>query len=184
MFKQSVAAVGAVIMTATLIGNAAAGEIPAARRFQQADKDKDGKVSKAELLDFHIQQHAAQDKNKDGKVSKGEFVEYYQVHFKTLDADSSAALAGDELDVWIIGMDMDKDGKVSEGEYVVFHESFFKVQDKDGDGYLVMEEMTQFHSDRFAATDQDKDGALTDTEHNAGAKAFHAAKAPACCPGH
>jgi hypothetical protein len=82
------------------------------------------------------------DKDKDGKVSKAEwprseklFKEYDKNNNGYIDSDEKPQMPTDEL------MDANGDGKVSKDEFVGPAE-FFKQLDKNGDGYLTADENT------------------------------------------
>jgi hypothetical protein len=80
------------------------------------------------------------DKDKDGKVSKAEwprseklFKEYDKNNNGFIDSDEKPQMPTDEL------MDADGDGKVSKDEFLG-PADFFKQLDKNGDGFLTQDE--------------------------------------------
>jgi Ca2+-binding EF-hand superfamily protein len=99
------------------------------------------------------------DKDKNGRISRQEYMNFMQGEFDRLDKDKSGELDAKELrqsglrpsdstaenyvKQLLLLMDTDKNGKISKDEYMKFAQEEFDRLDEDKSGELDMTELTQ-----------------------------------------
>jgi Ca2+-binding EF-hand superfamily protein len=106
--------------------------------FAEADADKDGKVTEAELRAWRAARTAALDADGDGKISEAELV--------ASSLRAAEARATRRARQMISRLDADGDGALSAAELLAggqMQGAFFDRIDRDGDGALTEAELTQ-----------------------------------------
>ncbi len=129
---------------------AATGSATFQKEFEQADKDKDGRLSEqeAESAGFFTTDGSFKqaDRDRDGQVTLFELGDAVQRSLRQFLSDSDAA-------------DADKDGYVSEEEAKVSGTSIldvFKRADRDGDGKVARDEIDIFVKDSYYSETADR----------------------------
>lgn len=192
------AAALALAMAIPVVSQAAAGKAgPGAHLFQQADKDGDGFVSKAEMTAASEARFTQADADGDGVLTKDEMEAAHEKmrqkfdarrgdpaeRFAKADADGNGKLTLDEMKAAAAAR-MTENGKGEElpARHTARMEKFFNAADADGDGALTQEEMQTAHEkmqkrfgekkgkrgDFFGRLDADDDGQVTKAEFVAG----------------
>lgn len=99
------------------------------QRFAEADADKDGKISAAEMREAKQARFARSDANGDGKLTIEELDE------------ARKAQRMERLQQMVLWLDADGDGMLSVEEYDLRRGHMLSRLDDDGDGALSKEEM-------------------------------------------
>jgi Ca2+-binding EF-hand superfamily protein len=149
MNKTVIALITAITMCvsgAALAGNGAGKQgnknhaARAEKRFQNLDKNNDGKVTAAELNQSLAARFVKMDTNKDGFLSKED---RKQVGKKGKKAGKKAGKRGAKMAKRMNRLDTNKDGKISAVEFQAVGPVMFKKLDKNGDGVITKDEMKQ-----------------------------------------
>ncbi|MBI0435694.1 EF-hand domain-containing protein [Roseomonas sp. KE0001] len=116
----------------------------AGRLFQQADADRNGRVSEAEALNFLSARFAEADANGDGQLERGEIAAFMAAH-RPASARPGPAKAGDSLpkraEAMFRAADADRDGRLSLAEVRPVTLALFRAADANGDGQLEQGEL-------------------------------------------
>jgi Ca2+-binding EF-hand superfamily protein len=149
MNKTVIALITAITMCvsgAALAGNEAGKQgnknhaARAEKRFQNLDKNNDGKISAAELNQSLAARFVKMDTNKDGFLSKED---RKQIGKKGKKAGKKAGKRGAKMAKRMNRLDTNKDGKISAVEFQAVGPAMFKKLDKNGDGVITKDEMKQ-----------------------------------------
>jgi Ca2+-binding EF-hand superfamily protein len=146
--------------------------------FEKLDSNKDGSLSRAELVGSATERFDRADANKDGTVTADERKAAHQrfadEHVKQLDKNGDGVLASDEIPPHLAAhlgkLDSDKDGKLTQAELAAMHAKFaarFAEHDQP-DAAKTRAEMLTHVNARFDKLDTNKDGALSPEEFGKG----------------
>ncbi len=142
-------------------------------KFQAADANHDGRVTQEELhaLFGHMKSEhfARSDKNGDGKLSADEVPRMPAGVFARLDANHDGALSADEL---------------AKGPLAHGNGDFFQRLDLNGDGAITQDEANAAATERFERMDKNGDKVLDTTELTHGGKWGHGHRGPDACEKH
>ena len=150
----------------------------AMHHFEQMDANKDGKVTRAEMLSGATQHFDKADANKDGKVTpeerKAAFESFAEQRFNEQDKNKDGALSADELPGHFAKrmekFDTNKDGKLTRDELKAIgeqHKGRF-ARRFGADETRTRADLVAHVEKRFEKLDANKDGALTQDEMKAG----------------
>lgn len=123
-------AAAAILLAAPVIGWAQMRQRDPAAAFEQADADKDGKVTQAEYAAARSRHFAQLDHNGDGVVSRADFPR----------ASSRPQIAA-RLDAMIAEADLNKDGQVTREELAKAPMPMFTRADTNKDGAVTQAEI-------------------------------------------
>ena len=155
-------------------------------KFENLDQNKDGRVTRAEMLAGATERFDKADANKDGSVSSDErkaaFQKFGEQRFAEQDKNKDGALSADELPPHFAKrsekLDTNKDGKLTRAELQAFadqHQGRFAAH-AGADKTRTRAELVEHVGKRFEKLDTNKDGALTQDEmakgHH-GRRGFH-----------
>jgi Ca2+-binding EF-hand superfamily protein len=136
-----------VAMLALALVAGAASRAQAAGGYAAMDADKDGLVSRDEVLAAGDRAFERLDADRDGYVTKEELLAARKRHGTA----ATPAAAGDEAareeratarrERWLERLDSDHDGRVSREEYRAWRAGLFDRLDKDKDGKLSPDEL-------------------------------------------
>lgn len=146
-----------------------------AHRFDKLDSNKDGRVSRDEMLGKATERFDRADANKDGTLTTEERAaahkRFAEEHFKKADKNGDGALTADELPPHFAKMlgklDANKDGKLTQPELAAGHEKFsarFAQKHPSAKAPKSRSELVAHVSARFDKLDANKDGALSPEE--------------------
>jgi Ca2+-binding EF-hand superfamily protein len=146
-----------------------------AQRFEKLDINKDGRVSRDELLGKATARFDSADANKDGTLTPDEHAAAHkrkaQEHFTKADKNADGALTADELPRHFAGMlsklDTNKDGKLTQPELAAGHEKFaarFSKKHPQASAPKQRSELVAHMNARFDKLDANKDGSLSPEE--------------------
>lgn len=170
--------------------------------FDRADRNGDGKITKAEAAELEAARFNASDPNGDGVLTQEELRASFQKHhgdfkvrgekrFAQKDKNSDGKLTSDEVPrmpkEFFEKVDANKDGALTKVEF----DEFFKAKraakgdgkesharrpmargDTDGDGKISRAESKAMGDAFFQRLDQDQNGVVTKEEAKAARKAF------------
>jgi Ca2+-binding EF-hand superfamily protein len=148
---------------------------PRAQRFEKLDINKDGRVSRDEMLGKATERFDRADANKDGSLTAEERAaahkRFAEEHFKKADKNGDGALTADELPphfAKLLGkLDSNKDGKLTQPELAAGHEQFaarFAHKHPKAKDAKSRNELVAHVNARFDRLDANKDGALSPEE--------------------
>jgi hypothetical protein len=123
-----------------------------ARIFDQADANKDGRVSEAEAVAFMTARFADADANKDGGVTPEEMGQFVRVQFEANRPPPSAGRERRELPPRAVRAMEERQATV------------FRIMDANRDGRVTLEEMQPVALAMFRAADTNGDGTLERSE--------------------
>jgi Ca2+-binding EF-hand superfamily protein len=146
-----------------------------AQRFEKLDTNKDGRVSRDEMLGKATARFDSADANKDGTLTAEEraaaHARFGEEHFKKADKNSDGVLTADELPSHfaklIPKLDTNKDSKLTPAELKAGHEQFtarFAKRHPRASEPKSRSELVAHVNARFDKLDADKDGSLTPEE--------------------
>jgi Ca2+-binding EF-hand superfamily protein len=125
--------------------------------FERVDLNKDGVISKEEMVVYRHRRFTEIDANGDGTITREEFMAY-SVRPKPASATSSDARKAKYFD----RLDANKDGVISGEEWDQVAEKQFAALDADKDGKVTKEEIAsareRFHHKRSGTTAPAKPG--------------------------
>lgn len=101
--------------------------------MRKADADKDGKITKEELINAHEEKFKEFDLNKDGAVTKEEIQEKLSSRFEKMAKRMTRRF------------DADKDGKVTADEFKAHAEKKLYILDLNDDGVITKDERPRSH---------------------------------------
>ena len=150
----------------------------AMHRFENLDQNKDGKVTRAEMLSRATERFDKADTNKDGKVTpeerKASFQQFAEQRFAEQDKNKDGALSADELPGHFAKrmekFDTNKDGKLTRAELQALadqHKGRFGKH-FGADETRTRADLVAHVGERFDKLDTNKDGTLTQDEMKAG----------------
>jgi Ca2+-binding EF-hand superfamily protein len=148
---------------------------PRAQRFEKLDINKDGRVSRDEMLGKASERFDRADANKDGTLTAEERAaahkRFAEEHFKKADKNGDGVLTADELPPHFAKMlgklDTNKDGKLTQPELAAGHEQFtarFAKKHPQAKEPKSRSELLAHVSARFDKLDANKDGSLSPEE--------------------
>lgn len=140
-----------------------------ARLFQQADADRDGRVSEAEALNFLSARFAEADANKDGALERSEVRD----HLRAQRQGQGQNQGGERRPV------PERVRNAMEGRM----DTMFRAADADRDGRVTMQEVRPIAVALFRAADANADGALEVSELRGRRHHQHRRGADAPAPG-
>jgi len=164
-------AVATLLTSGTWVGTAfARGEAPIARdkialgedEVKQLvllmDRDKNGKVSEQEFMNFMQAEFSRLDKDKSGELdvkelASGRLMGSAATREEAAPRRDTIALGEDEVKQLVLLMDRDQNGRVSEQEFMYFMKAEFKRLDMDKSGELDVKELkgSQIRVSHFTA---------------------------------
>jgi Ca2+-binding EF-hand superfamily protein len=170
---------GAVALALALALPAAAetgdSELPAARAFDQLDRDGDGAITRAEFAIARDAEFARLDLDHDGTISRTEFVDQ---RLPKSDLPSARVdVLRRTLEARFAAIDSKGDGRISQAEYTAYGRTLFVRLDRDGDGRITRAEFLEPSSTAaqpadpgariFGLLDRNGDGVITVDEMDA-----------------
>jgi Ca2+-binding EF-hand superfamily protein len=146
-----------------------------AQHFEKLDINKDGRVSRDEMLGKATERFDRADANKDGSLTADERAaahkRFAEEHFKKADKNGDGVLTADELPPHFAKMlgklDTNKDGKLTQPELAAGHEQFaarFAHKHPQAKDPKSRSELVAHVNARFDKLDANKDGALSPEE--------------------
>lgn len=142
--------------------------------FEQLDENKDGKVTRLELLAHAEARFNDADADKNGRVTRDErevqHAKRKAAHFKKRDVNGDGKLSQQEVDKMpdevFARHDSNGDKFLSQSELEAFElrAHFFHDADEDEDDGLTREAMRSHSEKRFGKLDKNGDGAITQDE--------------------
>lgn len=140
-------------------------EIP--RFLQDADTNKDGKLTIEELRAHH-EQMRARGFGRGGKFGHHGPPPSPEAFLKMLDKDQNGTVTGDEIPKFLADADTNKDGTLTLDELRAHDEKrraeHFARMDTNKDGALTKDEVGDRHWQMLSVADYDKDGKVTRAE--------------------
>lgn len=140
------------------------------RHFDEADADKNGALTLAEMQARHAQnkpsaeeRFAQRDANGDGKLSPQEVPRMAKERFAKLDGNQDGFLSLEEM-------------KAKHAEKAARGQDRFAGADANGDGVLSRAEMRALKEAHFKKMDKNNDGVVTQDEVGRGRRAAHESK--------
>jgi Ca2+-binding EF-hand superfamily protein len=152
-------------------------------KLEKLDQNKDGEVTRDEMLTRATEHFDQADANKDGKVTPEErratFQKFAEQRFAEQDKNKDGALSADELPGHFAKrmekFDTNKDGKLTRAELQAFadqHKEHFAKR-FGADETRTRADVVAHVEKRFEKLDSNKDGALTQDEMKQGRGRFH-----------
>ncbi len=129
--------------------------------FMQMDTQQSGKALTPETLKARRQKlFDAIDTNKDGILTKDEMMVHEKVTFSKLDVNKDGVITPNEIKkewkVYFDKLDTNKDGKVTPEELNAKLQEVLIVMDKNADGKITIDEYYLYWVDRDAQTAKEK----------------------------
>ena len=128
------------------------GPRPGERLFQEADANRDGRVSTGEGWTALSARFARADANADGGVTWDEFRAYVNAEAgaagRRVPTGDRASRMDARGQVMFRGLDADRDGRVTLTELRPFADAMFRARDANADGELTREEVRGRRGDR------------------------------------
>lgn len=177
------ALLGAFLLAAALAGPAAAesgnDDLPAARAFDQLDRDADGAITRAEFALARDSEFTRLDADHDGFIGRAEFVD------RRLPQSNLPSARVEDLRRTLLArfaaLDANGDGRISQAEYTANGRLLFQRLDRDGDGRITRAEFLDPTGAAarpadpgariFGLLDRNGDGVITRDEMDAARKA-------------
>ena len=155
------------------------GGLPAARAFDQLDRDSDGAITRAEFAIARDTEFARLDADHDGTISRAEFIDR---RLPQSDLPSARVdILRRTLEARFAAIDANGDGRITQVEYTTYGRTLFVRLDRDGDGRITRAEFLDptgaaaAPSDPgariFGLLDRNGDGVITPDEMDAARKA-------------
>lgn len=128
-----------IVAVALFAGNVFAAK--AADNFKELDANSDGRVTAAEYERANASKFTLADGNRDGTLTKGELV-----GFMVDDKGKSGKAAENKAAAKISKLDVNGDGMLTRDEYSQGFKQQFTAIDKNTDGALTIEEMESWQA--------------------------------------
>lgn len=143
---------------------AGSGVVLAQSLHDRADADKDGTVTKADIMKALEERYKNEDADKDGKMTVDEYQKARQKNFDDADKNKDGMVTVEEWAIYWCGTDKDA-AKVKKPVKMSKKTSRAKLMDKNRDGKLGKDECVMFWAGRFVDLDGNKDGKLSREEY-------------------
>lgn len=113
--------------------------------FNNLDMDKDGKISRIELLTYSAKIFDKMDLNNDGLLTVDEIVSSMKKNLENMNQHQKKHIVMHHIKS-IMKNDVNNDGIISKAEYLADSSSKFDERDLNKDGYITKEEIHDFYS--------------------------------------
>jgi Ca2+-binding EF-hand superfamily protein len=173
------ALLGVLLLAGPAAAESGSDDLPAARAFDQLDRDGDGAITRAEFALARDSEFTRLDADRDGFISRAEFVDR-----RLPRSDLPSARVEDlrrTLLARFAALDANGDGRISQAEYTANGRLLFQRLDRDGDGRITRAEFldptgaaakpTDPGARIFGLLDRNGDGVITRDEMDAARKA-------------
>lgn len=153
-----------IFATLCLTLSLGSGVVMAQALHDRADADKDGIVTKADIMKALEERYKSEDANKDGNMTVDEYQQARKKNFDDADTNKDGVVGIEEWVVYWCGTDKDA-AKVKKPVKMGKKASRAKLMDANKDGKISKNECVAFWGGRFVDLDGNKDGKMSRDEY-------------------
>lgn len=153
-----------VFVVLCLMLSAGPGIVQAQSLHDSADKDRDGIVTKADIMKALEERYKGEDADKDGKVTVDEYALARQKNFDAAETNKDGVVGIEEWAIYWCGTDKGT-AKAKKPVKMNRKASRAKLMDTNKDGRIGRNECVAFWAGRFVDLDGNKDGKMSREEY-------------------